>query len=451
MDAHKQISLLESIELYADRRLWVIFLLGFSSGFPWVLTGSAMTAWLQETGLSRSSIGLFGLIASAYFANFLWSPFLDRVRLPLTRRLGQRKSWIILMQGLILLGTLAISQTGPGISIILTAAFALSIAIASATQDIAVDAYRIEIIGAHEEEKIPAGSAMATSGWWTGYSLPGAVAFWLSDPAYGGWSWGEVYTALSLILVLLMVVVLFIKEPASNREAEQQQREQHYLHLLGDHHTAWERFLAWFAVTLIEPLREFFTRNGVKLALAILSFIFLFKIGEAFLGRMSIVFYKEIGFSNADIGTYSKFIGWWVTIIFAVTGSLFNARFGIVRGLMIGGIAMACSNLMFAWIAATGPDKTLLLATIIIDNFTTAFSTVTFVAFISYLTHRTYTATQYALMASLGNLGRTTLSSASGALVDYLNGNWTLFFIITALMVIPSLILLLRIGKYIDR
>ena len=182
----------------------------------------------------------------------------------------------------------------------------------------------------------------------------------------------------------------------------------------------------------------------MKTACTLLLFVFLFKIGEAFLGRMSITFYKEIGFSNEQIGYYSKLIGWGATVFFTLLGSLINVRFGIIKGLMIGGIAMAASNLMFALIANVGPNEHLFLATIFVDNFTTAFSTVAFVSFLTILTGEAFSATQYALLASLGNLGRTTLASFSGELVDYLN-SWPLFFILTAVMVIPSLIMLLML------
>lgn len=198
---------------------------------------------------------------------------------------------------------------------------------------------------------------------------------------------------------------------------------------------------------MLEPFYDFFKRNGVQVAITLLLFVFLFKIGEAFLGRMSITFYKEIGFSNEQIGHYSKLIGWGATIFFTLVGSVFNVKFGIVRGLMIGGVAMAASNLMFAWIAQTGPSETLFLATIIVDNFTTAFSTVAFVSFLTLLTGQAFSATQYALLASLGNFSRTTLASFSGELVDYLN-DWSTFFILTALMVIPSLIMLYSLRHF---
>src|SRR6056300_1196946 len=163
--------------------------------------------------------------------------------------------------------------------------------------------------------------------------------------------------------------------------------------------------------------------------------MFSVKVGEAFLGRMSIVFYKEVGFTNEQIGDYSKMFGWFVTVTFTLVGSIINARFGVIRGLMIGGLAMAASNLMFAWIAVAGPEVWLLLLTLVVDNFTTAFSTVAFVAFLTALTGRAFSATQYAMLASLGNLGRTTLASFSGTMVDGLEGNWSLFFVITFLMV----------------
>ena len=183
----------------------------------------------------------------------------------------------------------------------------------------------------------------------------------------------------------------------------------------------------------------------------ILVFVFFFKIGEAFLGRMSIQFYREVGFSNEQIAEYSKMVGWIMTIIFTLIGSAINIRYGIVRGLFIGGATMAASNLMFAWIAITGPSETLFLATILVDNFTSAFSSVAFVSFISWLSGRAFSASQYALLASLGSLGRTSLSSFSGQMVDSLGGNWALFFVITAVMVIPGLLLLIAISTIFKR
>jgi MFS transporter, PAT family, beta-lactamase induction signal transducer AmpG len=436
----------ESIRLYLDKRLLIIFIFGIASGYPWVLIGSAMTAWLTEAGLTRSAIGLFGSIFGVYAINFLWAPFVDRVRFPILGRLGQRRGWILGMQILMLAGTLAVALTNPAASLRWTAALALGIALFSATQDVAIDAYRVEIIARAETAKIAHGSAMTTGGWWTGYGLLGAVPFFVVD--WTALTWSQVYLVLGALWVPLMIAVLLVPEAPQRRDRFQEAEERYHRALAGkDRPGAWARMTAWLAVTVVEPIREFFVRTGPKLALSVLLFVFLFKIGEAFLGRMSIVFYKEIGFTDAQIGTYSKLLSWWVTIMFAMLGSVLNARFGLIRGLFLGGIAMAASNLMFSWIALVGPSELLYAAAIIVDGFTSAFSTVAFVAFISFLTSHTYTATQYALLASLGNLGRTVLAGGSGFAVDALGGNWALFFVITALMVIPSLILLLYVAR----
>lgn len=434
------------IRNFYDRRLLTIFLFGVASGFPWVMIGSAMSAWLKEEGLSRSSIGFFGAVFVAYSINFLWSPLIDRVKLPLLHRLlGQRRSWIILMQIGIISGCLLLSGMETTDGLAMAGMAALLISISSATQDIAIDAYRIDIIPAADHEKISAAAAMATSGWWTGYAGLGSIAFFLAD--MDGWQWSTVYLLLATIMSSFVIAVLLAKEPESNRDLLQHKIEARYQQKLAGvtrHYLPMplRRGLIWLTVTLAEPIKEFFDRNGVKLAISLLLFILLFKIGEAFLGRMSVVFYKEVGFSNAEIGFYSKLIGWWVTIAFSLIGSLFTMRFGIVKGLFIGGIAMAASNLMFALMALVGPSQLLFLATVIVDGYTMAWSSVAFVAFISMLCNRSFTASQYALLASLGSLGRTFLGSSSGLLVDSLNGNWSLFFLLTSLMVIPSLVIL---------
>lgn len=418
------LTLKDYLKLYTDKRFLIIFGLGILSGFPWVLIGSAMTAWLKDAELTRTAIGFFGSIFVVYAFNFLWAPLLDSLKLPFLSKLGRRRSWIILMQAIILIFVIAIAFTDPSSNLVWTSLIAFGIAAASATQDIAIDAYRIESLEEAEHHKIPAGSAMATSGWWTGFSLPGAFAFILADQP--GFDWQKVYIALAVFVIICIAFVFYINE----KQREQSIEKTNF------------QIQQWFLTAFLKPLTEFFQRNGLAIAIGLLCFIFLFKIGEAFLGRMSVVFYKEVGFSNEQIGIYSKLIGWWAIIIFSILASFINIRFGIVKGLMISGIAMAATNLMFTWIALVGPNVNLFAAAVIVDNFTASFATVAFVSFISYLTNRQYTATQYALMASLGNLGRTTLASFSGLMVDSMQGNWALFFVITALMVIPSLCIL---------
>lgn len=424
-----------AIKSYMDKRLLWVFMLGCSSGFPWVLIGSNMSGWLKDAGLTRAAIGYFGSVFAVYAINFMWAPLVDRVKLPfLGNKLGQRRSWIFLCQSIVFVCTLQIAGLDPANNLALTSMFALAIATASATQDVAIDAFRIDTFPKSESSKMPQASAMAVIGWWTGYSLPGYLAFVNADSI----GWNGVYYGMAGIVALLMVFTLLVGEPKTKRDELQHEAEERHNKVVGS------KVTAWFTVTIIEPFYDFFNRNGVKTACTLLLFVFLFKIGEAFLGRMSITFYKEIGFSNEQIGYYSKLIGWGATVFFTLLGSLINVRFGVIKGLMIGGIAMSASNLMFALIANVGPNEHLFLATILVDNFTTAFSTVAFVSFLTILTGEAFSATQYALLASLGNLGRTTLASFSGELADYLN-SWPLFFILTAVMVIPSLVMLLML------
>ena len=430
------------VATYLDKRMLFIFLNGIASGFPWVIIGSAMTLWLKDVGLTRTAIGFFGSVFAVYALNWMWAPLLDRVKIPLLSKLGQRRSWLLLLQGLLLLLIVLISFTDPRQSLIWVSLLALSVAVASATQDIVIDAYRIDVMQLEEKDKLPATAAMATSGWWVGYGLLGAVALYLSD---FGMSWDRVYLLMSVCVIGFMVVTMLLHEPSSGREQIQADKQASYEALLGGHNI-WQKIAAWVLTTLVEPLKDFFTRFG-KTALIILAFIMLFKVGEAFLGRMSLVFYKEVGFTTSEIATYSKLVGATLTVIFSILASMITVHYGLLRGLMISGIAMAATNLIFAYLAYVGPDTTVFAVAILLDNFTAAFSTVAFVAFISHLTNRAYTATQYALMASAGNFGRTLFASSSGLLVDSLNGDWMLFFIITALMVIPSLLMLYWIGR----
>lgn len=432
------LSWMQTFRSYLDKRLLWVFMLGCSSGFPWVLIGSNMSGWLKDAGLTRSAIGYFGSVFAVYAINFLWAPLVDRVKLPILHAiLGQRRSWIFLCQSAVLICTLFIAGVNPADDLVLASMLALGIAIASSTQDIAIDAFRIDTFPKSESSKLPQASAMTVIGWWTGYSLPGYLAFINADSV----GWNGVYYGMAGIVAILMLFTLLVGEPKTKRDSLQAEAERRHRQIVGN------PIVVWLTVTVAEPFLDFFKRNGFRVALTLLLFVFLFKIGEAFLGRMSITFYKEIGFSNEQIGYYSKLIGWGLTMLFTLIGSMVNVKFGIVRGLMIGGIAMAASNLMFAWIAQVGPNEHLFLAALMVDNFTSAFSTVAFVSFLTMVTGQAFSATQYALLASLGNLGRTTLASFSGEVVDYLN-DWSTFFILTALMVIPSLIMLYSLRHF---
>ena len=442
----KKQSLSEIFSIYFDKRMLRILLLGAISGFPWVLIGSSLSLWLKEEGLSRSTVGWAGLIFSVYAFNYLWAPLIDRLQIPyLTKKLGHRKGWIVLMQIIILVCLITWSFINPTENLALLITVGLIIAIASATQDITVDALRIEQIGENENKSMAAGAAMAVVGWWSGYKLGGVIALFTAEYFENiGMAnyWQTTFLILGIIVILMNIGLTFVHEPIlNNRKINQGEIDKLVQNKLGSHNII-TKIIVWISGTLGGPVISFFKKNGFSIAIGILGFIFLFKIGEAFLGRMSIIFYKEIGFSKGDIAIYSKTLGWITTVIFTLLGGLFVIRSGVLKAMFLAGILMATTNLLFTVLAWSDKSELLFAIAVIFDDIAAAFATVAFVAFISLLVDRTYTATQYALLASIGTAGRTTLASSSGALVDWLNGDWGIFFILTAIMVIPSLICL---------
>ena len=436
----------ETLAVYFERRMARIVLLGIISGFPWVLIGSSLSLWLKEDGLSRSTIGWAGLIFGVYAFNFLWAPLIDRLRIPwLTHRIGHRRAWIVTLQAVILVCLVLWSAVDPTANLAGVVAIGLVIAIASATQDITIDALRIEQIGRSEGESMAAGAAIAVVGWWTGFKLGGIVAL---ETAQGFENagvddyWQATFLVLGVVVILCNIGLAFVRESTAaeriSAQAADEERIASHLAVSG----GLGRAAAWLGGTVVGPLMSFFRKNGFAIAAAVLGFIFLFKIGEAFLGRMSLVFYKEIGFSKSDIALYSKGLGWITTVAFTLLGGLFAIRIGLVRAMFVSGIAMALTNLLFAVLAWTGKSELMFATAVVMDDLTSSFATVTFVAFISMLVDRTYTATQYALLASIGTAGRTLFAASSGELVDWLEGDWGTFFVITTLMVIPSLVCL---------
>ena len=446
MEIYKKQTLSETFSVYLDRRMVRIILLGIISGFPWVLIGSSLSLWLKEDGLSRSTIGWAGLIFGVYAINYLWAPIIDRIRIPwLTNKIGHRRGWIVTMQFFILVSLVCWSTIDPTANLWAVIAIGLVIAIASATQDITVDALRIEQIGESEGRSMQAGAAMAVVGWWTGYKLGGVVALnaaeYFQNAGIENY-WQTTFLVLGVIVIACNIGLMFVHESQpTERQIAQKQTDQMIEEKLGSSGVI-TKIIAWISGIIAGPIISFFKRNGFKIAIGILGFVFLFKIGEAFLGRMSIVFYKEMGFSKGDIALYSKGIGWITTVIFTLMGGLFAIRSGVVKAMFVSGILMAATNLLFAALAWSGKSELLFAVAVLLDDIAAAFATVAFVAFISLMVDRTYTATQYALLASIGTLGRTTLAASSGELVDWLNGDWGIFFVITTVMVIPSLILL---------
>ena len=428
---------------YLDKRMFKILLLGAISGFPWVLIGSSLSLWLKEEGLSRSTIGWAGLIFTVYAFNYLWAPLVDKIKIPyLTKKIGHRKAWIFSMQIIIFICLIFWSFVEPNQNLVLIIGIGLIVALASATQDITVDALRIEQIGENENETMAAGAAVAVVGWWSGFKLGGVlslnIAQYLENIGFQNY-WQLTFIFLSLVIIFFNICLLFIKE----------KQRTNFKKIDDNNKNIFSKATNWVASTIFNPITSFFKKNGFSIALGIVGFIFLFKIGEAFLGRMSVIFYKEIGFSKSDIALYSKTFGWFTTVVFTLLGGLFTIRSGIIKSMFVAGILMASTNLLFTILAWSGKSYFLFALAIILDDIAAAFATVATVAFISLLVDRNYTATQYALLASIGTAGRTMLASSSGSLVDWLNGDWGTFFIITALMVIPSLILLFFIKNKI--
>jgi PAT family beta-lactamase induction signal transducer AmpG len=435
-----KLSLLDSLAQLRDKRFLAIFLFGFCSGFPWVLHGSVLTLWMQQSGLSRSMIGYVGAIATVYAINWTWAPLVDRLKIPyLHEKLGQRRSWIMLGQLLLAVFVLALSFADPRTNLPLVSLLALGIALVSATLDISIDAYRITVFKPEEmDSKMPFAAAMSTVGWFAGYGfIGGALALALGGETIG-LSWSEVYRVVALFYFVIMGLVLLtpIPEDESVIAASRRSSDTDSLPLVN-------RIYGF----VLEPFVEFFRRCGFKLALSILLFLVVFRLGEAMLGRMSLVFYVELGFTTDQISFYQKFFGGLMTAGFSLLGAVINTRYGVIKGLFVAGVAMAAANLLFALLAVIGPNVGLFMVTLLVDNFFQAFSTVAAISFISYFTSRTHTGTQYAMMSSISNFGKTTLAAGSGAIVDFLNGEWAIFFVLTTLMVIPGLCLLVWVGR----
>ena len=317
MEIHKKQTLSESFSVYFEKRMARILLLGIISGFPWVLIGSSLSLWLKEDGLSRSTIGWAGLIFGVYAINYLWAPIIDRIRIPwLTNKIGHRRGWIVTMQIIILISLICWSVINPTANLTLVIGIGLIIAIASATQDITVDALRIEQIGKDEGSSMQAGAAMAVVGWWTGYKLGGVIALnaaeYLQQAGFDNY-WQITFLVLGVVIIACNIGLMFVHELEDTERQENQKINDQTIEKKIGSSGVFTKFVAWTSGTISGPIISFFKKNGFKIALGILIFVFLFKIGEAFLGRMSIIFYKEIGFSKSDIALYSKGLGWITT------------------------------------------------------------------------------------------------------------------------------------------
>ncbi|HEY9548111.1 MAG TPA: MFS transporter [Kiloniellaceae bacterium] len=407
---------LRAFAVYGDRRVLIIFFMGFASGLPLLLTLSTLSYWLAKVGVDKTSIGLFALVGLPYSLKFLWAPIIDQVHIPvLARLLGHRRSWALVIQAALIAAILALGTCDPAAAPWTTAAAALAVAFFSASQDIVIDAYRIEIL---TDEEQGVGAASTQFGYRLGILAAGAGAVALSD--FVGWFW--VFAAMAALVLVGTVTVLLAPEPrrpaavAAGRAVSPQ---------------------VWLYKAVAAPLLDFVQRRGWA---AILLFALLYKFGDAIGGVMANPFYVELGFTGVEIASVSKVMGLVATILGIFVGGAMVARYGILWALVVGGVLQAATNLLFALQAVVGHDLGMLAVTIGADNFTGGLGSAAFVAYLSSLCNNAFTGTQYALLTSLMAAGRTVLSSGGGWLADQVD--WVSFFILTTGLAVPGLLLL---------
>ncbi len=412
----------ESLAVYADRRVITIIFLGFSSGLPYLLVYSTLSAWLQTAGVSKTAIGLFSWASAAYAFKFLWSPLVDRMPLPiLTKMLGQRRGWMVLSQVSVLAAILGLGSTDPTSNLMATAIWATVLAFAAATQDIVIDAYRVETL---DTDQLGAGAGNITLGYRLGILAAGGGALIIANHA--GWFWA--YTSMAALMAVGLITTLVSPEPVRSTEAVSHTQP-----------TVGARGIAvWVYRAVVAPFADFMARPNW---LMILLFIALYKYGDALLGVMANPFYLEIGFSLDEIGLVSKFYGTAMTIIGGLVGGVMVARWGIMRALLVCGVLQAASNLVFAAQAVVGHSVPMLMVTISVENLTGGMGSAAFVAYLSGLCNLAYTATQYALVSSFAAFARIFLASGGGWLAD--NIDWVSYFLITTGAAVPGLALLL--------
>ncbi|CAK0756315.1 Anhydromuropeptide permease [uncultured Gammaproteobacteria bacterium] len=423
-----------TLALYCRRRVLIVLAMGIASGLPLALTGSTLTLRLAESGLTKEAIGLFALVGMPYSLKFAWAPLIDRLSLPwLTARFGRRRGWALVTQVMLVAALVALAMIDPGVAPWTAAWLASAVAFGSASQDVVIDAYRVEILGESEQG---AGAAVSVLGYRIGMLLSGAGSLFLA----GLVPWATVYLTMAALAALGMVVVLAAPEPPEPEEPEDRQQ-------LGPARTSvkrnWRTDLAvWLRRAVIAPFADFARRPAWP---AILAAIVLFKLGDALIGAMVMVFYLELGFAKAEIASVTKVFGLIATIGGGLVGGGLVLRLGTLPALLLGGIMQALSNLMFLILALSGRDLGVLIATIGLENAAAGMATAAFVAWLSGLCSVAYTATQFALLTSLASFARHVLSAPAGQLEVWLG--WPGFFLVTVLAALPALCLIAWLGR----
>lgn len=406
------------LSVYAHPKLLAVLLLGFSSGLPLALTGATLGAWLTEAHVDKTTIGLFAAVATPYALKFLWSPLMDAVPFPILGKLfGRRRGWILATQIAVIVSLMLLGMANPAIDPWRTAMMALLVAICSASQDIVIDAWRVEIL---KPEQQGAGAAAVQYGYRFGMLASGAGALALADHV----SWLVTYWSMAAIMGVGILTVLFSREPEVSRTI--------------DPHIPTH----WLRDTLIAPFIDFMQH---KSWVAILCFIMLYKLGDAFLGVMTNPFLLEIGFTKTDIAAVVKVYGLIATLLGVFLGGVLTYRIGTFKTLMFCGIGHMLTNLMFLVQARVGADINILALGIFLENLSGGMTASAFVAFISALCRARYTATQYALLSSLAAMGRTWLTTTAGWTAKHFG--WEVFFIISVLLAVPGLLVLWYLQK----
>ncbi|MGH7934250.1 MAG: AmpG family muropeptide MFS transporter [Candidatus Binataceae bacterium] len=417
------IALRRSLAVYCDRRVLLILPLGFASGLPLLLTFSTLSAWLATAGVSRAAIGAFALVGTPYAFKFLWSPLIDRLPPPLP--LGRRRGWGLSIQAALVAATLALGYCDPTRHLVLMGALALLVAFLSASQDIVIDAYRVEILA--PEQQGP-GAGMIQTGYRIAMLVAGAGALIIAASA----GWFAAYATMAALLVVGMLVFVLAPEPQPPIEEMRHARAG-----------GLDAMRQWFATAVAGPFADFTRRPLWPL---ILVFIFAYKLGEAMAGVMAMPLYISLGFSLDQIAAVSKLFGFFATIAGALAGGVVTARLGVVRALILCGVLQSAGNLFYVLQAVGGHRLDYLALCVAAENLTGAMAGAALVAYLSDLCSPAYTATQYALLSSLAAVGRTLVASSGGMLADRLG--WVSFFLLTTVATVPALLLLIWIARH---
>lgn len=430
--------------VYGDRRVMAMLFMGFASGLPFGVLAEPLSAWLAESSVTKTAIGLFALVSLPYSLKFLWAPLMDNARAPLLGRwLGRRRGWLVITQALLIAAILGLGLTDPARDPWWTAALAFGVAFFSASQDIVFDAYRVELLGI---EKQAAGAATAVFGWRLGQVGGGAAGLVAADLM----PWPMVFFGMAALVAVGTVAVLLNPEPAPPADPEAAQRERRvdaFLEARSHLPHGLALFLARLYGAVIGPFADFVKRPGW---LAILLFVMLYKFGDALLALMKVPFFLDLGFTKTEIAEVVKIFGFNAIIAGGFLGGVVLVRWGLMRGLVICGVLMALAHLLFIVQAWVGHDLWVLAATIALDNIAIGMGSTAFVAYLSSLCNVAYTATQYALLTSFMAFSRTVLSSSAGWMAEHLG--WIGFFVATTVAALPGLALLVwMIRRYPPR